>query len=182
ATPHAACHPHRIDRLSCRSQQRKQRVDAIGIRHGARPDDVVVGPASLLTLVRMIRRRARAHAIARRAGERSERPARPLDKCGTRGEPVSRPRQNRYRHGCTGIANRPGRMGEVMTKLFAAATALALVAGATASATAAEDLPPPWAYGFTTPVPPGTPQAPPKPAQAHDPVTPHSPSRPKFCV
>jgi cytochrome c553 len=60
-------------------------------------------------------------------------------------------------------------------KTLATATALALaaVAGA-ATAVQADDVPPPWAYGFTTPVPPGTPQAPPNPAQVQDDVTKHT--------
>jgi cytochrome c553 len=60
-------------------------------------------------------------------------------------------------------------------QLVAAATALSL-ATLTVAATAAhaEDGPPPWAYGFTTPVPPGTPQAPPNPAQVQDNVTQHT--------
>jgi cytochrome c553 len=62
-----------------------------------------------------------------------------------------------------------------MNKLLAAATALVFGA-VTAAATAAHanDAPPPWAYGFTTPVPPGTPQAPPNPAQVLDNVTLHT--------
>jgi cytochrome c553 len=48
--------------------------------------------------------------------------------------------------------------------LFAATIALAIT-----TAFAAE-VPPPWAYGFTTPVAPGTPQAPPNPAQVLDAV------------
>ena len=42
------------------------------------------------------------------------------------------------------------------------------------SPSAAADAPPPWAYGFTTPVPPGTPEAPPNPAQVLDNVTLHT--------
>jgi cytochrome c553 len=67
-----------------------------------------------------------------------------------------------------------------MTKLIAAlasacaALALAILALAAmalaATATLAADAPPPWAYGFTTPVEPGTPQAPPNPAQVLDAV------------
>ena len=46
-----------------------------------------------------------------------------------------------------------------MKKLFAAsALAFAAMAGA-ATAVQGEDAPPPWAYGFATPVPPGTPPA-----------------------
>jgi cytochrome c553 len=56
-----------------------------------------------------------------------------------------------------------------------AATALAFVGMAGFAPVAhANDVPPPWAYGFTTPVPPGTPQAPPNPAQVHDNVTLHT--------
>jgi cytochrome c553 len=67
-----------------------------------------------------------------------------------------------------------------MKQLLAAATASAFVAIAfTATAFiatpgAAADAPPPWAYGFTTPVPPGTPEAPPNPAQVLDAVTQHT--------
>jgi cytochrome c553 len=68
-----------------------------------------------------------------------------------------------------------------MKKLLAAATALvfAAVTGA-ATAAYAGDAPPPWAYGFTTPVPPGTPQAPPNPAQVLDKVTLHTLPGSKF--
>jgi cytochrome c553 len=48
--------------------------------------------------------------------------------------------------------------------LFAATIALAVTTAFAA------DVPPPWAYGFTTPVAPGTPQAPPNPAQVLDAV------------
>jgi cytochrome c553 len=59
-----------------------------------------------------------------------------------------------------------------MKQLLVAATASALVLACAASAPANDaDVPPPWAYGFTTPVPPGTPQAPPNPAQVLDNVT-----------
>jgi len=60
-------------------------------------------------------------------------------------------------------------------QLFAVAIALSLatVTGAVTTARA-EDGPPPWAYGFATPVPPGTPQAPPNPAQVLDSVTQHT--------
>ena len=55
-----------------------------------------------------------------------------------------------------------------MKKLFvASALAFAAVAGA-ATAVQGEDVPPPWAYGFATPVPPGTPPAAPNPAQLLD--------------
>jgi cytochrome c553 len=72
-----------------------------------------------------------------------------------------------------------------MKQLLAAATASAFVAIAftaiaftaiafIARPVAAADAPPPWAYGFTTPVPPGTPEAPPNPAQVLDAVTQHT--------
>ena len=61
-----------------------------------------------------------------------------------------------------------------MKKLFvASALAFAAVAGA-ATAVHGEDAPPPWAYGFTTPVPPGTPPAAPNPAQVLDNTTLHT--------
>src|SRR5262245_9532069 len=60
-----------------------------------------------------------------------------------------------------------------MKKLLVTAIALMLVP-ASATAVAGADAPPPWAYGFTTPVPPGTPQAPPNPAQVQDKVTLHT--------
>ena len=61
-----------------------------------------------------------------------------------------------------------------MKKLFAAsALAFAAMAGA-ATAVQGEDAPPPWAYGFATPVPPGTPPAPPNPAQVLDNTTLHT--------
>src|SRR5262249_61618425 len=64
----------------------------------------------------------------------------------------------------------PGKRGRIMKKLFvASALAFAAVAGA-ATALQGEDAPPPWAYGFTTAVPPGTPPAPPNP----EPVTAHA--------
>ena len=68
-----------------------------------------------------------------------------------------------------------------MKTLLAAATALAfaVVMGATTAAHAG-DAPPPWAYGFTTPVAPGTPQAPPNPAQVLDNVTLHTLPGSKF--
>jgi cytochrome c553 len=56
---------------------------------------------------------------------------------------------------------------------FATALWLATLTVA-ATAARAEDGPPPWAYGFTTPVAPGTPQAPPNPAQAQDDVAQHT--------
>jgi cytochrome c553 len=49
-----------------------------------------------------------------------------------------------------------------------------------ATAVLADDVPLPWAYGFTTPVPPGTPQAPPNPAQVLDDVTQHTVAGSKF--
>jgi len=53
-----------------------------------------------------------------------------------------------------------------MRKLFLTATALAFGVLAAATAAQADDVPPPWAYGFTTPPPPGaTPPAPNPPAQ-----------------
>src|SRR6266436_7711609 len=61
-----------------------------------------------------------------------------------------------------------------MKKLFAAsALAFAAMAGA-ATAVQGEDAPPPWAYGFATPVPPGTPPAAPNPAQVLDNTTLHT--------
>ena len=61
-----------------------------------------------------------------------------------------------------------------MKKLFvASALAFAAVAGA-ATVVQGEDAPPPWAYGFATPVPPGTPPAAPNPAQALDDTTLHT--------
>jgi cytochrome c553 len=62
-----------------------------------------------------------------------------------------------------------------MKHYLVVATALAFAAAAgAATAAQADDAPPPWAYGFTTPVPPGTPQAPPNPAQVLDNVTQHT--------
>jgi cytochrome c553 len=67
-----------------------------------------------------------------------------------------------------------------MKQLLAAATASVLVAIAlvaiafAATPVAAADAPPPWAYGFNTPAPPGTPLAPPNPAQVLDAVTQHT--------
>ena len=68
-----------------------------------------------------------------------------------------------------------------MKKWWVAATALAFgaVAGA-ATAVQAADAPPPWAYGFTTPVPPGTPPAEPNPQQVLDNVTLHTLPGSKF--
>jgi cytochrome c553 len=58
-----------------------------------------------------------------------------------------------------------------MKEWLVAATALAFGA---ATAVQAADTPPPWAYGFTTPVPPGTPPAEPAPQQVLDNVTLHT--------
>ena len=58
-----------------------------------------------------------------------------------------------------------------MKEWLVAATALAFGA---ATAVQAADTPPPWAYGFTTPVPPGTPPAEPTPQQVLDNVTLHT--------
>src|SRR6516162_7995290 len=61
-----------------------------------------------------------------------------------------------------------------MKKLFVvSALAFTAVAGA-ATVVQGEDAPPPWAYGFATPVPPGTPPAAPNPAQALDNTTLHT--------
>jgi cytochrome c553 len=62
--------------------------------------------------------------------------------------------------------------GGIVRGLFAAATVLALgaVAGSI-SAAKATDIEPSWAYGFASPPPPGTPPAPPNPAQVLDKVT-----------
>jgi cytochrome c553 len=63
-----------------------------------------------------------------------------------------------------------------MKKWVRPAAALAFAAGAAVAATAvrAADVPPAWAYGFTTPVAPGTPPAAPNPQQVLDNVTLHS--------
>src|SRR5262245_12658466 len=67
-----------------------------------------------------------------------------------------------------------------MQHLLAAVAAPALVAAAcvvtpiVATSAFAADAPPPWAYGFTAPPPPGTPLAPPNPAQVNDAVTLHT--------
>src|SRR3954463_7244803 len=68
-----------------------------------------------------------------------------------------------------------------MKEWFVAATALAFgaVAG-TATAVQAADAPPPWAYGFATPAPPGTPPAEPTPQQVLDNVTLHTIPGSKF--
>jgi cytochrome c553 len=61
------------------------------------------------------------------------------------------------------------------------ATALAFGAAAgVGTAVQAADAPPPWAYGFTTPVPPGTPPAEPNPQQVLDNVTLHTLPGSKF--
>jgi len=58
-------------------------------------------------------------------------------------------------------------------KAFAAAAAFVFaVTAGTTSALCAEDVPPPWAWGFTTPPPPGTPRAVPAPPAALDNTTP----------
>jgi cytochrome c553 len=61
----------------------------------------------------------------------------------------------------------------IMEQSLLAANALLLAVVAAFPARSAE-APPPWAYGFTTPVAPGTPQAGPNPAQALDNVTLHT--------
>jgi cytochrome c553 len=62
-----------------------------------------------------------------------------------------------------------------MKKLLAGAIALAFGAAAgSVTAARAADLPPPWAYGFAAPPPPGTPQAAPNPAQVLDSITQHT--------
>ena len=64
-----------------------------------------------------------------------------------------------------------------MKEWLVAAAALAF---GTATAVQAADPPPPWAYGFTTPVPPGTPPAEPTPQQVLDNVTLHTLPGSKF--
>ena len=59
-----------------------------------------------------------------------------------------------------------------MKAFAAAATFVFAVTAGTASALCAEDVPPPWAWGFTTPPPPGTPRAVPAPPAALDDTTP----------
>ena len=68
-----------------------------------------------------------------------------------------------------------------MKEWFLASTALAFgtVAG-TATAVQAAEVPPPWAYGFTAPVPLGTSQAEPNPQQVLDNVTLHTLPGSKF--
>jgi len=58
-----------------------------------------------------------------------------------------------------------------MKKLFAAASALAFGAVAGAAAGHATDVPPPWAYGFESPLPPGAPPTAPGPPPALDNTT-----------
>ena len=60
-----------------------------------------------------------------------------------------------------------------MKTLLLAAIAFAGVAGFAAT-TQANDVPPPWAYGFAVPPPPNTPQAQPNPQQKLDSVTLHT--------
>jgi len=60
-------------------------------------------------------------------------------------------------------------------KPFAAAAAFVFAATTgTAIAVCAEDVPPPWAWGFNTPPPPGTPRAVPAPPAALDNTTPQN--------
>src|SRR5262245_7322151 len=54
------------------------------------------------------------------------------------------------------------------------------VRGGTCPRAEAPDAPPPWAYGFTTPVPPGTPPAEPNPQQVLDDITLHTLPGSKF--
>src|SRR5262245_19122806 len=62
-----------------------------------------------------------------------------------------------------------------MKRLLAATALTCLALVATPAALQAGDTPPPpWAYGFTTPPPPGTPPAGPNPAQVQDNVTLHT--------
>jgi hypothetical protein len=63
--------------------------------------------------------------------------------------------------------------------VVATALAFGAVAGV-GTAVQAADAPPPWAYGFTTPVPPGTPPAEPNPQQVLDNVTLHTLPGSKF--
>jgi cytochrome c553 len=64
-------------------------------------------------------------------------------------------------------------------QVVAAALAVGTMTGG-ALAAEAIDAPPPWAYGFTTPVAPGTPPAEPNPQQVLDDVTPHTVPGSKF--
>jgi hypothetical protein len=62
-----------------------------------------------------------------------------------------------------------------MKKWSVATTALAFGAvAAVAPMVQAADAPPPWAYGFSTPVLPGTPPAEPNPEQVLDNITTHT--------
>jgi cytochrome c553 len=63
---------------------------------------------------------------------------------------------------------------EGMMRNRGVATAMLALGVLAAGAVRAADAPPPWAYGFTAPPPPGTPQAPPNPAQVLDNVTLHT--------
>jgi cytochrome c553 len=68
-----------------------------------------------------------------------------------------------------------------MKECLVAVTILALgVVAWAAPAVDAADAPPPWAYGFTTPVLPGTPPADPNPEQVLDDVTLHTLPGSKF--
>jgi cytochrome c553 len=58
--------------------------------------------------------------------------------------------------------------------LIATALAFVVVAETAAPVQAGDSPPPPWAYGFVSPPPPGTPQAGPNPPQVHDNVTLHT--------
>jgi hypothetical protein len=71
--------------------------------------------------------------------------------------------------GCSGQKER------AMKKWSVATTALAFGAvAAVAPMVQAADAPPPWAYGFSTPVLPGTPPAEPNPEQVLDNITTHT--------
>ena len=63
---------------------------------------------------------------------------------------------------------------------FALAVATLAVFALAVTTALAADGPPPWAYGFTTPLPPGTPQAPPNPAQVQDAVKQYTLAGSKF--
>jgi len=71
-------------------------------------------------------------------------------------------------------------MHKLIAAIASACAAFALAVFALATAVLAADGPPPWAYGFTTPVPPGTPQAPPNPAQVQDAVKQYTLAGSKF--
>jgi hypothetical protein len=58
-----------------------------------------------------------------------------------------------------------------MKESFVAAAALTLAMAGDATVVQAGDAPPPWAYGFTTPVLPGTLPAEPNPEQVLDNIT-----------